>query len=73
MMIATFKGYQGADRDKLINHLVNCEDWSHSGQVRASNEINYVEVEVYFKGHTARANRAVRNPFMGAWHLQTIA
>jgi hypothetical protein len=73
MMTVTFKAYQGADRDKLIARLVDCKDWSHIGQVRASSEINYVEVQVYFRGHTARANRAARNPFMGAWQLQSIA
>ena len=73
MMTATFKAYEGANRDKLIDRLVDCKDWSHIGQVRASSEINHVEVDVYFKGHTSRANRAVRNPFMGAWRLQSIA
>jgi hypothetical protein len=72
MMTATFKAYQGADRDKLIGRLIECKDWSHIGQVRASNEINHVEVDVFFRRHTARANRAVRNPLMGAWRLQAI-
>jgi hypothetical protein len=72
MMTATFKAYQGADRDKLIERLVSCKDWSHIGQLRASSEINHVEVDVFFSGHTARANRAVRNPLMGAWMLQSI-
>jgi len=72
MMTATFKAYQGADRDNLIGRLIDCKDWSHISQVRASSEINHVEVDVYFKGHTIRANRAVRNPLMGAWRLQSI-
>jgi hypothetical protein len=71
-MKATFKAYQGADKDKLTLRLVDCPDWSHIGQVRASNELNHVEVDVYFKGHTTRANRAARNPLMGAWRLQSI-
>jgi len=71
-MTATFKAYQGANRDKLIDRLIDCKDWSHIGQVRASSEINHVEVDVYFKRSTARANRAVRNPLMGAWRLQSI-
>ncbi len=72
MMTATFKAYQGADRDKLIGRLIDCKDWSHISQVRASSEMNHVEVEVYFKGHTARANRAVRQPLMAGWRLQSI-
>ena len=72
-MTATFKAYQGSNRDKLIDRLVDCKDWSHIGQVRASSEINHVEVDVFFSGHTSRANQAVRNPFMGAWRLQSIA
>jgi hypothetical protein len=72
MMTATFKAYQGADRDKLIGRLIDCKDWSHISQVRASSEMNHVEVEVHFKGHTARANRAVRQPLMAGWRLQSI-
>lgn len=72
MMTATFKAYQGSDKDKLTSRLVDCSDWSHIGQVRASSEMNHVEVDVFFSGHTVRANRAVRNPLMGAWRLQSV-
>jgi hypothetical protein len=72
MMTATFKAYQGADKDKLIQRLVDCPDWSHIGQLRAAAEMNQVEVDVFFSGHTTRANRAARNPIMGAWRLQSI-
>ena len=73
MMTAIFKARQGSDRDSLIAKLIDCKDWSHISQVRASSEINHVEVDVYFTGHTSRATKAARNPFMGAWRLQSIA
>ena len=73
MMTATFKAYQGANRDKLIDRLVDCKDWSHIGQVRASNELNHVEVDVFFSGHTTRARVACsRAQFLGLWKLQEI-
>ena len=73
MMTATFKAYQGADQDKLIDKLIDCKDWSHIGHLRASNEMNHVEVDVYFKRHTKRAALAVRRPLMAGWFLQSIS
>jgi hypothetical protein len=68
---ATFKAYQGASRDQLIDRLVDCPGWSHIGQVRASEEMNHVEVDVFFRGHPKRAKMACfRAQILGSWKLQ---
>ena len=72
-MTATFKAYQGANRDKLIDRLVDCKDWSHIGQVRSASEPNHIEVEVYFKGRTKRTRSACFGAqILGPWKLQEI-
>jgi len=73
-MTATFKAYQGADRDLLVSRLVEIDGWSHIGQVRASSEINHVEVDCFFSKSGARLSSAIRKAtFFGAWKIQSIA
>ena len=73
IMTATFKAYQGASRDNLIDRLVDCKDWSHIGQVRASDEINHVEVDVFFSNNTKRARLSCsRAQILGLWKVKEI-
>jgi hypothetical protein len=73
-MTATFKAYQGSDRDNLIARLVELAGWSHIGQVRASDEMNHVEVDVFFSRDGQRLREKVRaNTLLGAWKLQRIS
>jgi len=72
-MKATYKAYQGTDRDKLINRLVDSKRWSHIGQVRASSEPNHIEVDVFFTGATISDRQACfRAQILGPWKLQQI-
>jgi len=72
-MTATFKAYQGSDRDKLIEKLVEIPGWSHIGQVRSSDEINHIECEVYFCKSGVRTRNKIKGAtILGAWRLQSI-
>jgi hypothetical protein len=73
MTTATFKAYQGADRDNLISKLVQINGWSHIGQVRASPELNHVEVNAYFAASGVRLKSKIKGAtILGAWRLQSI-
>jgi hypothetical protein len=73
MTTATFKAYQGADRDKLIGKLVEINGWSHIGQVRASSELNHVEVDAHFAADGVRLQNTIKGAtILGAWRLQSI-
>jgi len=70
---ARFKAYQGADIDKLLLKVIPIKGWSHTGQVKASAEMNHVEVEAYFKGGGKRIVEHIKgHTLLGAWRLQSI-
>lgn len=73
-LTATFKAYQTTDRDLLVNRLVDLGGWSHIGQVRASAEINMVEVDVFFSKDGKRVRDSIRRETLfGAWKVQAFA
>lgn len=73
-LTATFKAYQTTNRDLLVNRLVGLDGWSHIGQVRASSEINHVEVDVFFSKDGKRVRNAIlRETLFGAWQCQAFA
>jgi hypothetical protein len=73
-MTATFKAYQGADRDSLVGRLIELAGWNYIGQVRASEEINHVEVDVHFRKDGTRLRGQIRAAtLLGAWKIQRIS
>ena len=73
-LIVTFKAYQNTDRDLLVNRLVGIDGWSHIGQVRASSELNHIEVDVFFSKDGKRVRDSIRRETLfGAWKVQAFA
>ena len=69
----TFKAYQTSSRDLLVEKLVDIKDWSHVGQVRASNELNHIEVDAFFSSCGILQDRRVKGAtLLGAWKLIMI-
>jgi hypothetical protein len=72
-LTATFKAYQGADRDTLVERLAGIDGWSHIGQTHASAEINCIEVKVHFRKDGKRVRDAIRRETLfGAWKIQAF-
>lgn len=72
-LIATFKAYQGTDRDKLVERLAGLDGWSHIGQAHASQQINCIEVKVHFSKDGKRLRNAIKGAtLLGAWSLQAF-
>jgi hypothetical protein len=73
MTTATFKAYQGSDRDLILGRMLEIDGWSHIGQVRASSEINHIEVDCHFRKAGKRLETAIRRASLfGAWKIQSI-
>jgi hypothetical protein len=72
MTTATFTAYQNSDRDLLVARLVDLPGWSHIGQVRASAQLNMVEVDAHFTTGKRTISRIRAATMLGAWKLTGI-
>jgi hypothetical protein len=69
----TFTAHYGSDRDRLVDRLVGCKDWSHIGQVTASPQLCCVDCTAYFSRDTKRARKACFGAqVLNNWRLKSF-
>lgn len=73
--VATFKAYQGTDKDKLVDRFCIINGYSHIGQVKAHpRELNMWQCTVIFRGKGKRLLDKIKGvALLGAWTLESIS